>query len=70
MLLGELNQLSVWNTTGTNQDHTVSSVVGLDVAVQVVPGDGLNVLLGSEDSAAERLVLVCGCVKVIENDFL
>jgi hypothetical protein len=70
VLLSELDELLVGNTTSTNEDHAVSSVVGLDVVGQVVAGDGLNVLLGAEDGAAKGLVLVSGSVKVVEDNFL
>ena len=70
VLLGEADELLVRDTTGTNKDHAVSSVVGLDVVNQVVAGDGLDVLLGAEDGATKGLVLVSGGVKVVENNLL
>ena len=70
VLLGEADKLLVRNTTGTNKDHAVSSVVGLDVVNQVVAGDGLDVLLGAEDGATKGLVLVSGGVKVVEDNLL
>lgn len=70
VLLGESHELLVRNATGTDQDHAVSSVVGLDVVGQVVPGDGLDILLGAEDGAAKGLGLVSGGVKVVENNLL
>lgn len=70
VLLGESDELLVGNATGTDQDHAVSSVVGLDVVGQVVPGDGLDVLLGAEDGAAKGLGLVSGGVKVVEDNLL
>lgn len=70
VLLGELDELLVGNSTGTNENHAVGSVVGLDVVGQVVAGDGLDVLLGSEDGAAERLVHEGSGVEVVEDDFL
>lgn len=70
VLLSESDELLVGNATGTDQDHAVSSVVGLDVFGQVVPGDGLDVLLGAEDGAAKGLGLVSGGVKVVEDNLL
>ena len=70
VLLGETNKLLVGNATGTDQDHAVSSVVGLDVVGQVVTGDGLDVLLGAEDGAAKGLGLVGGSVQVVEDNLL
>lgn len=70
VLLGESDELLVGNATGTDQDHAVSSVVGLDVVGQVLPGDGLDVLLGAEDGAAKGLGLVSGGVKVVEDNLL
>lgn len=70
VLLGQSDELLVGNATGTDQDHAISSVVGLDVVGQVVPGDGLDVLLGAEDGAAKGLGLVSGGVKVVEDNLL
>lgn len=70
VLLGEANELLVGDATGTDKDHAVSGVVGLDVFGQVVPGDGLDVLLGAEDGAAKGLGLVSGGVQVVEDDLL
>ena len=70
VLLGKADELLVGDTTGTDQDHAVSSVVGLDVVGQVVTGDGLDVLLGAEDGAAKGLALVSGGVQVVEDDLL
>lgn len=70
VLLSESHELLVGDTTGTNEDHAVSSVVGLDVVDQVVTGDGLDVLLGAEDGATEGLVLESSGVKVVENNLL
>ena len=70
VLLSESHELLVGDTTSTDQDHSVSSVVGLDVVGQVVPGDGLDVLLGAEDGAAKGLALVSSGVKVVEDNLL
>ena len=70
VLLSKTNELLVGNTTSTNEDHAVSSVVGLDVVRQVLAGDGLDVLLGAKDGATEGLALVGGSVEVVKNDLL
>lgn len=55
VLLSQLDQLVVVNTTSTDKDHAVSGVVGLDVVGEVITGQGLDVLLGSQDGAAEGI---------------
>lgn len=70
VLLSEADELLVGDTTSTNQNHAVSGVVGLDVVGQVVPRDGLDVLLGAEDGATKGLALVSGGVEVVENNLL
>lgn len=67
MLLGKVNELLVGDATGTDKDHAVSSVVGLDVVGQLGAGDVADVLLGAEDGAAQGLVLVGGGVEVVED---
>lgn len=52
VLLGELNELGVWDTTGTNKDHAVSGVVGLDVVNEILALEALNVLGWAKDGAA------------------
>ena len=70
VLLGEADELLVGDATGTDKDHAVSGVVGLDVVGQVVPGDGLDVLLGAEDGATKGLALVSSGVQVVEDNLL
>ena len=53
VLLSQLDQFVVVNTTSTDKDHAVSGVVGLDVVGEVITGQGLDVLLGSQDGATE-----------------
>jgi hypothetical protein len=60
----------MWNTTGTNENHAVCCIIGLDVRFQVIALNALNVLLWSEDGAAERLALESGGMQVIEDYFL
>ena len=55
MLAGEFDKFFVLDTTSTNEDHTVSGIVRLDVRREVVTVDGENVLFGTKDRAAERL---------------
>lgn len=70
VLLGQLDELLVRDTTSADQHHAVSSVVGLDVVLKVVALDRLDVLLGAQDGAAERLVLEGGRVQVVEDNLL
>lgn len=70
VLLSKLHELVMGDTAGTDEDHAVSSVVGLDVVNEVVALDASDVLLGSKDSAAEGLVLEGGGMEVVEDDFL
>lgn len=70
VLLSQADELLVGDTTSTNQNHAVGSVVGLDVVRQVLTGDGLDVLLGAEDGATEGLALVSGGVEVVEDNLL
>lgn len=70
VLLGELNELGVWDTTSTDEDHAVSGVVGLDVINEILALDGLDVLGWAKDGAAEWLSLESGGVKVVENNLL
>lgn len=70
VLLGQFNQLLVRDTTSTDKDHAVSGVVGLDVLLEVHALEVLNVLTGTENGAAEGLLLECGGMEVVENDFL
>ena len=70
VLLGKSDELVVRNTTGTDEDHAVSGVVGLDVVDQVVPGDSLDVLLGTEDGTTKGLALESGGMEVVEDNLL
>ena len=55
MFLSQRNELLVIYSTGSNQDHTVCSVVGLDVVGEVIAFDGENVGLWSKNGSAKRL---------------
>lgn len=70
VLLSEIDELLVGNATGSDENHAVSGVVGLDVVFQVGPLDALNVLLGAEDGTSEGLALECGGVQVVEDNLL
>jgi len=70
VLLGKLNELLMGNTSGTNENHAVSLVVGIDVVDEVGALDGEDILLWSEDGAAEGLTLESGGMEVIKDDFL
>lgn len=70
VLLGESDELLMRDTTSTDQNHAIGSVVGLDVVEEVVAVDGLDVLLRAEDGATQGLALESGGVEVVENDLL
>jgi hypothetical protein len=70
VLLGKVDELLVGNAASSDEHHTVGGVIGLDVCLQVGALDALDVLLGSENGAAEGLVLEGGGMKVVEDDFL
>lgn len=55
MLLGELDERLVLDTSGSDENHAVRSVVLLDVVLQVRLADGEDVLAWSEDGASEGL---------------
>ena len=69
VLLREPDELLMRNTAGTNQNHAVSGVVGLNVLEEVVTVDGLDILLRAEDSAAKGLALESGGMEMIKNNF-
>jgi len=52
VLLGLLDELRVGYTTCADKNHTVSGIVGFDIGGKVIPLDGQDVGLGSEDGAA------------------
>lgn len=70
VLLGKLNQLLVGNATGSSENHAVGSVVVLDVVGELGAGNVTDVLAGSKDGAAKRLVLESSGVQVVENNLL
>lgn len=70
VLLSKLNQLLVRDTTGTDKDHSVSSVVVLDVVDELGAGNITDVLARAEDGAAKGLVLESSSMEVVENNLL
>ena len=70
VLLGELDELLVGDTTSTDQDHAVGRVVVLDVTGQLGAGDVEDVLAGAEDGAAQGLVLEGGGVQVVKDNLV
>lgn len=70
VLLGELDELCVLDAAGSDENHAVGGVVGLDVRGEVVPLDGEDVRLGTEDGATEGLALEGDGVEVVEDDLL
>jgi hypothetical protein len=70
VLLSKLNKLLVGDTTGSNENHAVSSVVVLDVVGKLGSGDVADVLARAENGAAKGLVLESSSVEVIENNLL
>lgn len=70
VLLGKLDQLLVGNATGGSEDHAVGSVVVLDVVDELGAGNVADVLAGSENGAAKRLVLESSSVQVVKDNLL
>lgn len=70
VLLGKLDEGLVGNTTSADENHAVSLVVLGNVVSQVVALDGHDVLLRSEDSAAQSLTLEGSSVEMVENNLL
>lgn len=55
MLLGEFHELVVLDSSSANKNHTVSSVVSLDVIREVLALDREDVFPGTKDGPAESL---------------
>lgn len=70
VLLSQSDELLMRDATGANKNHAIGRVIGLDVVDEVVAADGLDVLLGAEDSSAKGLALVSGGMEVVENNLL
>ena len=61
---------AVADTTSASKHHPGSGVVSLDVVDQVVTGDALDVLGGSENSPAQGSALVRDGMKVVKHNLL
>ena len=55
MLFSELDEFVVVHSARADEHHAVGCVVCLDVVGQVIPFDGEDVVLGSEDGSAKGL---------------
>ena len=56
VLLGELDELFVGNSTGTDETHSVGGVVVANESGEVITGHVLDVLLWAEDGVSKLLV--------------
>jgi hypothetical protein len=70
VLVGKLDEGLVGDAASTNEDHTVGGVVVVDIVHELGPGDVTDVLLRTQDCAAEGLMLEGGGVKVVKDDLL
>jgi hypothetical protein len=70
VLLSKLNQLLVGNATSGSKNHAVGSVVVLDVVDELGAGNVTDVLAGSENGAAKRLMLESGGVQMVKDNLL
>lgn len=70
VLVGHLDELLVGDATGTDEDHAVGGVVVLDVVGELSSGDVADVLLGTEDGAAQRLMLEGGGMQMVKDNLL
>jgi hypothetical protein len=68
VLGSELAEFLVVDGTGTNEDHSVGSVVGVDVRLQVTLRDRVDVVLGSENGLTQRLAGKGDGVQVVKHD--
>jgi hypothetical protein len=70
VLLGQLDELLVGDSSSTDKDHAVSLVVGRNVVLKILLLDRQDVLSGTKDGAAEGLALERGSVQVVEDNLL
>ena len=70
MLLRHGAEVTVTDTASSSQHHPWSLVVGVDVVDQVVTGDALDVLGGSEDGSAKGSSLVGNSMEMIKHNLL
>jgi hypothetical protein len=70
VLLREVHNLLVINSTGSGNDKSVGSVVGVDVVLQVSLGQVLDVLVRAENGAAETSAKEGRAVQLVQDDLL
>ncbi len=70
MLLGEVSELLVVNSSGTGNDKSVGGVVGVDVRLQIAASEVLDVLVRAEDGASQPGAHEGGAVELVEDDLL
>jgi len=70
VLGSKLAKLLVVDGTSTDEHHSVSSVVGVDVRLEVTLRDRVDVILGSKDGLTQRLTGESNGVQVVEDDLL
>lgn len=70
VLLREVDKLLVGNTTSTDKNHALGSVVVLDVVRELSAGDVADVLTGAEDRTTKGLALEGGSVQVVKYNLL
>ena len=69
MLSGKITQLSVFNSSGSGNDHTGGRVMVLDVIDQIIASQGPDVLFGSENGASQSSSLKGRSMKMVQNQF-
>lgn len=69
MLTGKITQLSMFNGTGSSNDHAGCRVVVLDVVHQIGTSQRPDVLLRSQDGPSQSSSLEGSSMKVIQNQF-
>lgn len=70
VLLGQLDELLMRDATGADKHHAVGGVVVLNVIDQLGPGNVADVLAGTKDGAAQRLMLECRGVQVVKDNLV
>jgi len=58
----------VGDTASTDENHAVSRIVVLDVVHELGPGDVADVVPGTQDGAAQGLLLVGSGMQVVEDN--
>lgn len=70
VLVSQLHQLVVVNSTSSSDDETIGSVVGLGVVQQVLASQVLDVLVRAQDGAAQTSAHEGSAVKLVKDDLL